>query len=70
MSPGCCWMRSASSGLLQINFGQDQVEGGGCIADESRHLLPVFRLGGELVAGDDGPFGKSMPGLGRRILGV
>ena len=42
-------------GCLQIGFRQDQAQGGGRIAHFFLHCLPVLRLRGELVAGDDRP---------------
>ena len=45
------------TGLFQICFRQNQLQRRRCFADDSLGFLPVFRLGGELVAGDDRPFG-------------
>ena len=42
-------------GCLQIGFRQDQAQGGGRVAHLLFHRLPVLRLRGELVAGDDCP---------------
>ena len=43
------------AGLAQIGLGQNQVQRGWRIADDLARLLPVFRLGGILIAGDDRP---------------
>ena len=40
---------------LQEGLGEDQAQGGGAVAHEARRLLPVLRVGGVLVAGDDRP---------------
>ena len=42
-------------GAAQIRFGQDEVQRGGRVADDLARLLPVFLLGGELIAGHHGP---------------
>ncbi len=44
--------------LLQVNLGQGEAQGRRRAADLTVKLLPVFRLGGILVAGDHGPFCK------------
>ena len=58
-------MRSLSARFFEIDFREGQVEGGRRIADDLFHLVPVFRLGGELVAGDDCPFGQVGAGFGQ-----
>ena len=42
-------------GSLQVGLRQDQTQGGGRVAHFFLHCLPVLRLRGELVAGDDCP---------------
>ena len=44
--------------LLQIDLRQRDAECGRRVADGAVGLRPVFRLGGVLVAGDDGPLAK------------
>ena len=51
-------MRLCFSGLFEKHLRQDQVLGRRCIPHQSFHLLPVFRLGSELVAGDNSPLGQ------------
>ena len=42
-------------GFVQVDFGEDEVEGGGGLPDDALHLAPVLGLRGELIAGDHGP---------------
>ena len=44
---------------FQLALRQDQPEGGGGVTDELVYSLPIFRLGGVLVAGHHGPFGQA-----------
>ena len=43
------------AGLFQVHFRQHQAQGGGSVSHDAFRLFPVFGLGSELVAGDDGP---------------
>ena len=44
--------------VRKINFGENQIERAGCIADICGEFLPVFGLRRELIAGNDRPFFK------------
>ena len=55
---------------VKVDLRQGDAVGRRRVAHGFGHLLPVLRFGGELVTGDDCPLVKSMPGLGRRILGA
>ena len=45
----------------ELGLGKGDAAGGGMIARLLAHRFPVVRLGGELIAGDDGPVGKKLP---------
>ena len=55
-------------GFVQVAFGQNQVQRGGMDADEPPHILPVFGLGGELVAGHTSPFRQARAVGGQKQL--
>ena len=45
----------AGFALRQINLGKDHAQGGGGISHEVCNALPILRLAGILIAGDDSP---------------
>ena len=55
-------------GSLQVGLRQDQTQGGGRVAHLLLHRLPVLRLRGELIAGDDRPLGHVLI-LGQQDVG-
>ena len=57
------------SGGAKVDFGQGDVVGRRCVAHRVGHLLPVLRLRGELVTGDDRPFRQVNTGLGEKDCG-
>ena len=48
--------------IAQIDLGQDDVQCRGLVADDLLHIVPVFRLAGVLVTGDNRPFVKILLG--------
>ena len=56
-------------GLVQEDFGIDQVKGRGGVPHEAGRFFPISRLGRILVAGDDRPFRQVEPGLGKKNFG-
>ncbi len=55
-------------GAVQFGLGENQVEGGGGVPGIAADPLPIFGLGGELVAGNDRPFGQIVH-LGEQDIG-
>ena len=51
--------------FLKIDFRKRQLQSGGRVADDLFHFIPIFGLGGELVTGDDRPFGEIRAGFGK-----